>query len=111
MSVLAVDGKEEGVAPLVRGFARPGRCPRRQAWCWGWVFTAVQSQGVLNGEVMFNLPGSFSDFSDFWHFEFFRLFLDLVVFVAILGLSLFSAEFGTESVFSPKHSPLAAALK
>ena len=86
MSVLAVDGKEEGVAPLVRGFARPGRCPRRQAWCWGWVFTAVQSQGVLNGEVMFNLPGSFSDFSDFWHFEFFRLFS---------GLSRFCSYFGT----------------
>ncbi len=56
-------------------------------------------------------PAAFRTFRIFGILNFFDFFLDLVVFVAILGLSRFSAEFGTESVFSPKHSPLAAALK
>ena len=44
-------------------------------------------------------PADFRTFRIFGHFEFFRLFSGLCLFVAILGLSRFSAEFGTLSVF------------
>ena len=72
MFVFAVNGKEEGVTvfsgAVDEGLCQAGAqawCPLRQAWCWGWVFAAVQTQGVRTGEVMFNLPSSFSDFRIF----------------------------------------------